>query len=274
MFLQRIGLFNIALCCGLIVNILAAAGAAYDQRDTINRDADGPQIPILVYHRFGPTAADQMTTPTTTFEAQLKYLSDYGYTVIPLRQLVDYLRGQAPSPPARSVVITADDGHRTVYSDLFPLALKHRLSITLFIYPSAISNASYALTWQQLRELRESGLFDIQSHSYWHPDFRQEHKRLSAGDYEHLVTMQLVKSRQKIADELGGEVDLLAWPFGIYDSRLMIKAKESGYLAAFTIEPRAATKSDDLMAIPRFLLTSSTGVEGLAAILNKVSAVR
>jgi peptidoglycan/xylan/chitin deacetylase (PgdA/CDA1 family) len=44
------------------------------------------------------------------------------------------------------VAITVDDGHLSVYTELYPLILKHRPPVTLFIYPSAISNASYALT--------------------------------------------------------------------------------------------------------------------------------
>jgi len=32
------------------------------------------------------------------------------------------------------------------------------------------------------------------------------------------------------------KVDLLAWPFGIFDPWLMAKAAEAGYTAAFTIE--------------------------------------
>jgi peptidoglycan/xylan/chitin deacetylase (PgdA/CDA1 family) len=224
-------------------------------------------VPILVYHRFAETAADRMTTPTAVFEAQLQYLIDHSYTVIPLRQLVDYLRGQGPAPPPRAVVITADDGHRSVYTELLPRARKHRLPVTLFIYPSAISNASYALTWVQLRELRDSGLFDIQSHTYWHPNFRTERQRLTAADYAELVAMQLGKSREKLRQEVGGAIDLLAWPFGLHDPWLREQARKAGYLAAFTIEPRPATTADAPLALPRFLLTDATGVKGLARLL-------
>lgn len=253
--------------CVLFLAILTGVGKTEDLRQP--GDGEATPVPILVYHRFGPTATDRMTTPTEVFKSHLHYLSDHGYTVIPLRQLVDHLVRQGPPPPARAVVITVDDGHRSVYTDLFPLARKHRLPVALFIYPSAISNAAYALTWEQLREMRDSGLFDIQSHTYWHPDFRKEKRRLSAAGYEALVTMQLTQSRRKLINELGGEVDLLAWPFGIHDPWLMQKARETGYLAAFTIEPRAVTTGENLMALPRFLLTDATGVRGVAAILER-----
>ena len=114
-------------------------------------------VPVLCYHRFGPTVADGMTVTTPVFEAQLKWLQDNGYTVIPLRTLVNYLRGQGPPPPPKSVVITADDAHKTVYSDMLPLVKKYNIPVTLFVYPSAVSNphAPYAMTWEQLNECRK-----------------------------------------------------------------------------------------------------------------------
>ncbi len=80
--------------------------------------------PILLYHRFGPEVSDSMTVTTPVFESHLKYLKDNGYTVIPLRQLVDYFLGKGLMPPHRSVVIVVDDGHKSVYTEMLPLVKK------------------------------------------------------------------------------------------------------------------------------------------------------
>ncbi len=217
--------------------------------------SSGAGIPILIYHRFGPVVADSMTVTTPAFESHLRYLKENGYAVVPLRQLVNYYLGKGPPPPPGSVVITADDGHKTVYTDMFPLVKRYRIPVTLFIYPSAISSASYAMTWDQLRELKKSGLFDIQSHSYWHPNFRMDRRRLSHAEYEKAVDMQLKKSKEKLERELGGKVDMLAWPFGIYDDELISRAMAAGYIAAFTIERRHAMNAENVMTIPRYILT-------------------
>jgi peptidoglycan/xylan/chitin deacetylase (PgdA/CDA1 family) len=214
-------------------------------------------IPILLYHRFGPSASDSMTTPTSFFESHLKYFSDNGYSAIPLRALVDYHLGRRNPPPPRSLVITVDDGHQSVYTDMLPLLKKYHCQATLFLYPSAISNASYALTWNQLREMKETGVFDFQSHTYWHPNFKQEKKRLLPDQYETFVRMQFTKSKEKLEKEFHTRVDMLAWPFGIYDELLMKKAAEAGYVAAFAMMRQHATAGDDLMALPRYLLTNS-----------------
>lgn len=224
-------------------------------------------VPILLYHRFGPVKADSMTVTTPVFESHLKYLKDNGYTVIPLRRLVDWYLKKAPAPPAKSVVIMADDGHKSVYSDMLPLAKKYNIPVTLFIYPSAISNAKYALTWDQVRALKKTGLFDIQSHTYWHPNFKKDRKKMTPAEYTKSVEMQLVKSKARLEKETGGKVDLLAWPFGIYDDYLLKRAAADGYIATFTIERHAAGPADSITKLPRFLLIDSDRGKAFADIL-------
>lgn len=246
----------------LLLWLTPIEGEPSDQKDF----SEEVSIPILLYHRLGPAVADNMTIPTPVFESHLKYLHDKGYTVIPLRQLVDgYFRTGLKS--SHWVAICADDGHKSVYTDMFPLIKKYRIPITLFLYPSAISNASYAMTWDQLREMEDTGLCDFQSHSYWHPNFKKEKERLTPADYERFVEMQFKKSKQTLEKKLNMKVDMLAWPFGIYDGWLMTKAMEAGYLAAFTIERHHARPSDPRMAIPRFLLTHEDRGKRFEAIL-------
>ncbi len=225
-------------------------------------------VPVLCYHRFGPKVADGMTVTTQVFEAQMKWLKDNGYTVIPLRTLVNYLLGQGPPPPPKSVVITADDAHRTVYTDMWPVVRKYNYPVTLFIYPSCISKVNYAMTWEQLQELKKTGLFDMQSHTYWHPNFKKEKKKLKPEEYQKLVDTQLRKARNFLEQKFGTKVDLLAWPFGIYDDELEKEADKAGYVVAFSIDRRHANKSEKIMAQPRYLMVNGDGTKNFAAIIT------
>lgn len=247
------GLFVFFLFVSLIVLHSSEAGEVADGKGGISE----VRVPILLYHRFGPVVADGMTVTTPVFESHLKYLKDNGYTVIPLRRLVDYYLGKGPLPPPRSVVIVADDGHKTVYTDMFPLVKQYRIPVTLFIYPSAISNASYAMTWDQLRDLKGSGLFDFQSHSYWHPNFKKDKKRMTPAEYKKSVDMQLIKSKEKLEKKLGVRVDMLAWPFGIFDEDLINRAKAAGYSAALTIERHHSGPVENPMTLPRYIIVNA-----------------
>jgi peptidoglycan/xylan/chitin deacetylase (PgdA/CDA1 family) len=248
--MQRRGRFSffltvLALCVGGITSIARAAPAT----------EHATSATILVYHRFGPIVADSMTVTTAVFASQLKYLHDNGYTIVPLQDVVNFAAGHGELP-ARAVAITADDGHRTVFSDMKPLVERYRIPVTLFIYPSAISNASYALTWEQLVELKATRFFSVESHTYWHPNFHIEKRRLSAEDYQKFVDNQLNKSREILERRLSGQVTMLSWPFGIYDDDLIAAATKSGYVAAFTIDRRKVVRGDNLMALPRFIVTN------------------
>ncbi len=216
-------------------------------------------VPILLYHRFGPTVADGMTTTTKVFEAQLQWLKDHQYTVIPLKTLVNYLRGEGPPPPPKSVVIVEDDAHKTVYSDMLPLARKYNIPVTVFVYPSCISNASYAMTWEQLKKLQETGLFDLQGHTFWHPNFKKDKKKMTPAEFQKNLDKQLVTSKTVLEKHFGTKVDMLAWPFGIYDDELEKEAAKAGYVVAFSIDRRNVTKSDKLMTLPRYLMVNADG---------------
>src|SRR6185369_2951120 len=190
-----------------------------------------PDVPILLYHRFGPAVVDGMTIKTSVFEEHLKYLKENGYHVIPLRQLVDYYLKKGPAPAPKSVVIVEDDAHKSVYSDMLPLAKKYNIPVTVFVYPSAISNAKYA-------------------------------------------TVQLKKSKERLEKEVGGTVDLLAWPFGIYDDYLLKKAADAGYKATFTIQAHHAGPQDTVMKLPRYLLINADQGKNFARILEGTAPKR
>lgn len=252
--------FRLALLVCFLICSLSSSAAC--------QSASEQGVPILLYHRFGPTVADSMTVTTPVFESHLKYLHENGYRIIPLRDLMGMYFGKGIPADSRYVVLVADDAHISVYTTAWPLLKKYNAPMTLFVYPSAVSNASYAMTWNQLRELKATGLFDFQSHTYWHPNFKKERERLAPSEFEKLVHMQFTKSREKLEKELGVRVDLLAWPFGIFDPWLMARAAEAGYTAAFTIERHAVTRQDQPMALPRFLLTDTDRGKAFESILN------
>jgi peptidoglycan/xylan/chitin deacetylase (PgdA/CDA1 family) len=235
----------------LLVSIASAASTSLQDKNP----ASGCRI--LLYHRFGPKVADSMTVTTPVFLSQVKYLKDNGYTFVPLRQVVNAFLGKNPALPNKSVALVTDDGHITVYSEMYLIVKKEKIPVTLFIYPSAISNASYAMTWDQLRELKGTGLFDIQSHGYWHPNFKKEKKRLSPSEYEKFVDTQLKKTCVTLEKKLGDKVDMIGWPFGIFDDYLISRAVNAGYVAGFSIEAHPVNGTDGVMKLPRYLLTNS-----------------
>lgn len=52
-------------------------------------------------------------------------------------------------------------------------------------------------------------------------------------------------------------MDLLAWPYGIYDAVLERHAAEAGYVAAFTVKRRPVRVGEDLFALPHYMITDA-----------------
>ena len=249
-----------SLCWALLM--FACPGAQADM-PTVE-----PHVVVLVYHRFASTVDSTMTVRMQTFEAHLQAIEAAGYRIVPLADILRWHEGERDALPAKAVAITVDDGHRSVYETLWPAVRGRSIPVTLFVYPSAISNAAYAMTWPQLRELARTGQFDVQSHTYWHPNFHVERMQRSADDFVKFARDQLRRAKVRIETEIGVPVRVLAWPFGIHDPELESIAQEEGYTAAFTLEAQPLRAKQPALALPRYLITDGCGARCMTNILN------
>src|SRR3990167_2871406 len=231
--------------------------------DTIN-------IPILCYHNLSKINGSMNMTPEK-FESEIKWLKDNGFTIIPLKEAVEYLQGKRATLPAKSIVVTADDGWKSVYTYMLPIIRKYNIPVTLFIYPQTISEGKNAMTWDDLKELQQTKLFDIQGHTYWHPNFKKEKRHLSAAGFEKFVNEQLVKSKKILEDKLGTKVTLLALAFCIFDDFFQPAGAKTGYEMAFSIDARTANRSYKAMAQPRFMIIDGQSMKTFATIANGAS---
>lgn len=233
---------------------------------------DKINIPILCYHNFNPVKPGSMNLTPKKFEAQMKWIKDNGFTIIPLKEAVDYLKGNRSSIPEKSIVVTIDDGWQSAYTYLYPIVKKYNIPVTLFIYPETISAGKNAMTWEELKKLQQTGLVDIQGHTYSHPNFKQEKRHLSPDAFQKAVQMELVKSKKILEEKLGARITLLAWPFGIYDGYLEQAAKSAGYEMAFSIDARAANRGYRSMAQPRFMIVDGQSAKTFQGIIGTARA--
>lgn len=130
-------------------------------------------------------------------------------------------------------------------------------------FPPAGSNRRL-LSWVQMREMQESGLVDIGSHSMRHP--------LMVGLDCDLLEEEIGASRRRIMRHLANDCFHFAYPNGRlcdFDDTAVERLRTNGYLSACTGEPGLLTSTTDLFRIPR-IDTVGMSVEGLAMRLAAV----
>lgn len=184
-----------------------------------------PRIMVYMYHSisdepFNPDAVEFSVMPDC-FEKQLRYFSGSGFETIFATELPDAdLNGK------KKLVITFDDGYEDNYTRAFPLLKKYGCKATIFMIAGEIGKPGY-LTADQIREMTESGLVSIQSHTV-------SHMPLAWGDktYEDVV-YEMSESKRIIEEAAGAPVTAIAIPNGNYDD-MIIKIARDYYDVAFT----------------------------------------
>ena len=247
------------LLCHVLLLVLALTGTAA---------AEPWQVPVLVYHRFHPTTASAATVVTTPlFTRQMEAIAAAGIPVLPLRALLD----GRPIPP-RAIVLTADDGHGSVYTEMFPVLRRLNFPVTLFLNPPVLGHGNF-LSWAQIEEMRASGLVEVEPHTMTHPDFRAERARRTPEDFTALVTRELTAARAALRTRLGTPADILAWPFGIHDPDLEAAAQAAGYRAAFALGGRPAREGEPLFALSRYQVYETDGLDRFRQVLAGVPRI-
>jgi peptidoglycan/xylan/chitin deacetylase (PgdA/CDA1 family) len=197
--------------------------------------SDGFQtIPILTYHRFAEDCNSPLCMPTKTFELQMRYLKENGYHVITAQELLSFLEYRQ-GLPQKSVLITMDDGYRSVYDIAYPILNKYEFSATLFIYTSFVGVSKMAITWNQLKEMQAQG-FTIGSHTIYHSDLTKPKDGETEQEYILRVKEELHGSKKIVDKKLGQDTYFLAYPFGYYDQQSIQMAREAGYKMAMSVK--------------------------------------
>lgn len=191
-------------------------------------------VPVLTYHRFAESCDSPLCMPESTFELQMRYLKDNGYRAITAEQLLAFLEYRQ-RVPKKSVLITMDDGYRSVYDIAYPILKKYGFTATLFIYTSFVGASRMAITWDQLKEMQLYG-FTIGSHSIYHSDLSRPKEGETQPEYISRVKEELFGSKKIIDQKLGQNTYLFAYPFGYYDQRSIQTAREAGYKIAVSVK--------------------------------------
>lgn len=235
-------LLKIIISILTIIILLGISIYTYD-RLTVNNEylisEKNLEIPIFLYHHIVKDESeiqyDYMQTTEKTFEEQIRGLENLGYHFISYQDLIDYNNGQKKLYK-KSCVLTFDDGCKDIYTNAYPILQKYNIPFTMFVVTNAVG-ADGCASWEELKEMQDSGLALIASHSTNHTEFN----KLSVEE-----TLENVDSSYKALEENLGEqkTKIFTYPYGLYSQEQLEPLKEEGYVINLT--DNKINKSKDL----------------------------
>lgn len=253
----------------------------------LSSDEISTQVPILMYHHLSEDVTNSEMVSPAQFEAQIRALSEAGYTGVSFDELQAYVLQGEPLPE-KPVVITFDDGYRSNYTLAYPILQKYNMKAAIFAIGVSFGkdhykDTDYAITPHfgaaEAAEMAASGLVSIQSHTYdmhqWLPyetgsAVRENILPLpgeSEEAYVQTLTEDFTRSRAQLESATGQPVDVLAYPAGQYSTLAQVTLQSLGVHVTLSTNPGVNTVvkglPQTLYAMLRFGITEDVSPEAL-----------
>ena len=217
-------------------------------------------IPILEYHDLGSDLDDRYPShapyllPMVQFEHQMTLLNSQGISTVTIDEI---LQGTANE---KCVVLTFDDGHISNYELALPI-LKHLgFRATFFLIGERIGAAEH-LSITEMREMLRAGM-EFGSHSMTHPYMD------SLNESE--ISKEMTTSRTALQSLLHREIRHFSVPYGFYDRRAVVCARQAGY-ATFLTEDFGYWKrrGAEIAVLPRITVTRGTSLREFTSLVER-----
>ncbi|TDQ57350.1 biofilm PGA synthesis lipoprotein PgaB [Mesocricetibacter intestinalis] len=229
---------------------------------------------------------------------QFNWLQENGYRVISWQQVLDAEQGKTELPE-KAVLLSFDDGYETMYSVIYPLLKAYNYPavfapVTRWVDTAEKGQVQYGAkkldrsaftTWRKIREMYDSGLVEIASHTYdsHHgvaanpagsqlpaliaPIYRNG-KYETEAQYQKRITQDLKTSAHMIKQRTGITPRLIVWPYGQFNQAAINAAKQAGLTHHFSLNAEKTNTPGD-PHVGRLLLDAETDFSTIAAYLNQ-----
>jgi peptidoglycan/xylan/chitin deacetylase (PgdA/CDA1 family) len=209
-------------------------------------------VPVLCYHQVREqTAADSagarpLICPPGVLEGHLRALTEAGMQPVTSSQLVDHLE-LGTALPDKPVMLSFDDASAGQYTNALPILQRLGMPATFFVMTVVLDRPNW-LSRDEVRALDAAGMA-IASHTWDH------HPVTKYGDQDWAT--QLEKPRAQLEQIVGHDVDLFAYPYGLWDTAALPHVQAAGYRAAFQLTGQPPDPQRPLLTIERVLVPSS-----------------
>ncbi|HET9869154.1 MAG TPA: polysaccharide deacetylase family protein, partial [bacterium] len=235
---------------------------------------------VLCYHRFiihPLKTTSPYLLPVAEFRAQMQYLKDNGFTPITVDQLTAFWDQGTPLPP-KPVLLSFDDGFKSVYDKAFPVLEEFHYPGVLFLISSFLQTGDIwdarrksdagrlAMDDAEIKAMEKEGLV-VESHTVSHPNLGVEAEKRAPDDFKALVGRELGYPIDYFQSKFGGRPELLAYPYGVYNDEVLRQAKAL-YHFAFTVNEGPNDRTVDPYKLRRDLILAGMPMAEFAGLFK------
>lgn len=221
-------------------------------------------IPILVYHQIAE--APQSGAPfrslyvsPSAFARQMSMLKLLGYQGMSMTDLQPYLRGEKTG---RVVGITFDDGYLNNLTNALPALQKQGFTSTCYVVDGLLGQTN---VWDEHIGIAQTPLMTAEQLLLWQAGGQevgahtQEHVDLLAIN-ELAAWKQIANSKPALQTLLDKPVNHFCYPYGKFDKRHEVMAKQANYETATTTERSRVHAATNMLTLPRVPVLRSTSL--------------
>lgn len=218
-------------------------------------EGDSVQVPIIMYHGILKEEKRQgkFVISPSEFESDLRYLQEQGYTTIVMQDLINYVKEGTPLPD-KPIMLTFDDGYFNNFVYAFPLLKAYNSKMVFSPIGRFVDeytengdrHPNYALvTWADIQEMMDSGLVEVQNHTYnMHSTDKgrkgcMRKKGESAEEYRRVLMEDVGKMQTRMEEMTGYTPTTFTYPFGAISKEALPIIKEMGFQATLICESRS-----------------------------------
>ncbi|RYD40119.1 MAG: hypothetical protein EOP85_14790, partial [Verrucomicrobiaceae bacterium] len=195
-----------------------------------------------------------MRIRTSKFRKQMETIRQLGIKVITLDDFIAWKKGERDIP-AKSILLTLDDGWKSVYTDAYPILKEFGYPYTLYLYKNYVDGGGKALTTDMIKEMTANGA-SIGSHSVSHPypGTVKSHRKKGPQAFDAFLRKELGESKRFLEAKFPMKVTTYAYPGGFYTEEMLKLGEEFGYTHMFTVLPGKVKRGLPDNTLPRYMI--------------------
>ena len=204
------------------------------------------QIPIFTYHHLVQDENEIedgcMETTIDKFKEQMTGIMNLGYKPITYEKLKEYSEGKTKIP-GWSFLVTFDDGYSDFYTYVYPIAKEYNIPITVFVIDDCMETPGY-LTWEQAKEMNDSGIISVYSHGLHHIEYNKEEPERLVNETNEAYTYLEERLEKSI-------LKVFAYPYGLASEEHIKAMADAGYIENLMDNRINLSKSLNINALHR-----------------------